>query len=147
MLEESLAEFAGAIVLVTHDRFMLDRVCTEILGLDGLGGVGLFGNHAQWQVAQARLARGKKDSPSREKSKRKVTGPGLTATENKEFRDMEATILEAEDLVAARTRATEDPAVGADHVEAQKRWAQLESAKKQVEALYARWAELEGKAL
>ncbi len=147
VLEDSLTEFAGAIVLVTHDRFMLDRVCTEIIGLDGLGRVGQYANHAQWQVAQARIERGKKDAPSRDKSKRKVTGRGLTASENKELRDMEATIQEAEDRVMERTRATEDPAVGADHIEAQKRWEELKSARKQVEALYARWEELEGKAV
>ena len=38
ILEESLLEFRGALVLVTHDRYMLDRVSTVVLGLDGLGG-------------------------------------------------------------------------------------------------------------
>lgn len=38
VLEESLDDFPGAIVLVTHDRYMLDRLCTELLALDGEGG-------------------------------------------------------------------------------------------------------------
>ena len=71
----------------------------------------------------------------------------VIASEKTELRDMEAAILEAEVCVAQRIIATEDPAVGGDHVEAQKRWEDLESAKKQVEALYARWEELEGKVL
>ncbi len=58
---------------------------------------------------------------------------------------MEATILEAEDRVEQCIKASEDPAVGGDHVEAQKRWEELEAARKQVEALYARWEELEGR--
>ena len=58
---------------------------------------------------------------------------------------MEAAIQEAEDRVKQRTEATEDPAVGGDHIEAQKRWEELESARKQVQKLYARWEELEGK--
>ena len=58
---------------------------------------------------------------------------------------MEAAIQEAEGRVEQRIKATEDPAVGADHIEAQKRWEELESARKQVETLYARWEELEGK--
>ena len=37
VLEESLLEFRGALVLVTHDRYLLDRVSTTVLGLDGLG--------------------------------------------------------------------------------------------------------------
>ncbi len=153
VLEDSLVDFAGAIVLVTHDRFMLDRVCTEILGLDSSGRVGRYANCAQWQSAQARIAREQKDVTSRKKPKKSkgklagqsksATDGGLTASEKKELRDMEMTILEAEDRVEACTKATQDPTVGSDHIEAQKRWEALASAKKQVEMLYARWAELE----
>jgi len=149
VLEGSLADFAGAIVLVTHDRFMLDRVCTEILGLDGSGRVGRYTDHAQWQAAQVRIAREKEDATGRSKPKKpkgKVASGGLTASEKTELRDMEATILEAEDRVEQCIKATEDPAVGGDHVEAQKRWEEMESAKKQVEVLYARWEELERRA-
>ncbi|MCH8854027.1 MAG: ATP-binding cassette domain-containing protein, partial [Planctomycetes bacterium] len=150
VLEESLTDFAGAIVLVTHDRFMLDRVCTEMLGLDGLGRVGQYADFAQWQTAQTRIARGKKDASGRGKSKKskgKTAAGGLSASQNTELRNMEATIQEAEDRVAQWVKATEDPAVGGDHIEAQKRWQELESAKKNVEALYARWQELEGKVI
>src|SRR5439155_15956069 len=52
VLEESLADFPGALVLVTHDRFLLDRVSTEILALDGIGGVRPFADLAQWQRAR-----------------------------------------------------------------------------------------------
>ncbi len=147
VLEDSLTDFAGAIVLVTHDRFMLDRVCTEILGLDGSGRVGRYADCAQWQAAQARIAGGKEVAPGRGKSKKSkgiVADSGLTASEKTELRDMEAAILEAEDRVEQRVKATEDPAVGGDHIEAQKRWEELESARRQVEALYARWEKLEG---
>ena len=150
VLEESLIDFAGAIVLVTHDRFMLERVCTEILGLDGLGRVGRYVDCAQWQAEQVRIARGKKDVSGRsksKKSKRRAAGGGLATREKTELRDMEATILEAEDRVEQRVRAAEDPAVGGDHVEAQKRWQELVSARKQVETLYARWQELEGRVI
>ncbi len=52
ILEESLLGYGGALVLVTHDRFMLDRVSTVVLGLDGLGGVERFGDYSQWEVWQ-----------------------------------------------------------------------------------------------
>jgi ABC transport system ATP-binding/permease protein len=42
ILEESLLEFQGALVLVTHDRYLLDRVATVVLGLDGKGGAERF---------------------------------------------------------------------------------------------------------
>ena len=52
VLEDSLAEFPGGVVLVTHDRFVLDRVATVILALDGEGGAGAFADYAQWEAAR-----------------------------------------------------------------------------------------------
>src|SRR6266498_2126629 len=48
VLEESLLEFAGALVLVTHDRYLLERVSTKILALDGAGRAEFFADYAQW---------------------------------------------------------------------------------------------------
>src|SRR5881296_18319 len=56
VLEESLAEFDGALVLVTHDRFMLERVSTVILALDGLGGATTFADYSQWEAARSTAA-------------------------------------------------------------------------------------------
>ena len=53
ILEESLLEFPGALVLVTHDRYLLDRVSTIVLGFDGLGGVESFADYSQWDAWQA----------------------------------------------------------------------------------------------
>lgn len=50
ILEESLLEFAGALVLVTHDRYMLDRVSSVVLGLDGEGSSGVFADYSQWEA-------------------------------------------------------------------------------------------------
>lgn len=149
VLEESLWEFPGAIVLVTHDRCMLDRICTEILGLDGDGQVGRYVDCAQWQEAQARRLQEKDRKPGKQRSKTssaKVGRTGLSSSEAKELEGMEAAIQEADDRVAQCTRAMEDPAVAGDHIEAQKRWDQLQVAKNNVAALYARWEALEAKA-
>src|SRR5207245_1874575 len=54
VLEESLAEFPGALVLVSHDRELTDRLCAEIVGLDGLGGAALYGSVDQWLTAYER---------------------------------------------------------------------------------------------
>lgn len=149
VLEESLTDFPGAIVLVTHDRFMLDRICTEVLGLSGQGHVGRYADCAQWQAAQARLGRVEAEPPAKPKPKKQRKTEdrgGLTASERAELRDMEEAIMQADELVEARRRATEDPAIAGDHVEAQKRWEALEAAQRHVASLYARWEELEGKA-
>ena len=56
ILEESLLEFRGSLVLVTHDRYMLDRVSTVVLGLDGNGGAESFADYAQWEAWQSERA-------------------------------------------------------------------------------------------
>src|SRR5262249_5410132 len=56
VLEDSLAEFPGALVLVSHDRELLDRLCTEVVGLDGRGGSAPYGSVAQWLAAYERSA-------------------------------------------------------------------------------------------
>jgi ATP-binding cassette subfamily F protein uup len=58
---------------------------------------------------------------------------------------MEAAILEAETALEARRRAAEDPAIASDPAALQARYADLEAARAEVDRLYARWAELEGK--
>src|SRR5262249_26837372 len=63
VLEDSLAEFPGGLVLVTHDRLMLDRVSTVIVALDGEGGAETFADYAQWEAARA--ARARPDRPPR----------------------------------------------------------------------------------
>lgn len=149
VLEDSLREFAGALVLVTHDRYMLDRVCTEILGLDGAGGVGRFGDCAQWQEAQSRRTLAREVVAAKPKSKKvepKVEQKGLNSKEKSELKGMEAAIHEADERVQQCTLTMEDPAVASNHVEAQKRWEALAAAKNHVAALYRRWEELEAKA-
>jgi sulfate-transporting ATPase len=61
VLEEAIQSFAGCLVVVTHDRYFLDRVATHILALDGEGGARWFeGNYQAWaeRVREERLARG-----------------------------------------------------------------------------------------
>src|SRR5215467_5732964 len=52
VLEDNLVEFPGALVLVTHDRYLLDRVSTAVLGLDGQGGAQIFADYWQWESAR-----------------------------------------------------------------------------------------------
>src|SRR5207253_2573520 len=98
VLEESLSDFPGALVLVTHDRFMLDTVSTELLALDGKGGAATFADYAQWEAQQGRSrepAAAKKSVPMPQKPA--PAGPRrLSTAELRELNGMEETILAAE---------------------------------------------------
>jgi ATP-binding cassette subfamily F protein uup len=143
VLEESLQDFPGALVLVTHDRLLLDRIATQILSLDGKGGAEFFAD-----LAQALEARSVVSSPSRATPSSESTRPRskrLGYLEQREFDTMEEKVLAAEDVLAeARTRA-EDPAIAADAVALQQRFEELTRAQAEVDRLYARWGELEEK--
>jgi ATP-binding cassette subfamily F protein uup len=152
VLEESLLEFPGAVVLVTHDRFLFDRVSTVVLALDGNGGVEVFADYQQWEDAQR--AQAQAQAPAAEKalaaaggqSKRAPSGiKRLSYTERREWEQMETMILAAEQDLAACHAAAHDPSIAANAVVLQQRHEALREAQERVDGLYARWAELEEK--
>ena len=154
ILEESLLEYRGALVLVTHDRFMLDRVSTVVLGLDGLGGAERFGDYLQWDVwqraQQAKAARSVTAEPPRSPSPADAAPPTtvkkkLSYLEAREFAAMETRIAEAEQELSVLRATLEDPAITSDASRLQVICAQMEETQKKVDELYARWAELEQK--
>jgi ATP-binding cassette subfamily F protein uup len=149
ILEESLLEFPGSLVLVTHDRFMLDRVSTIVLGLDGNGAAEAFADYSQWESWQALRERDVKTaanvptpppatSPASAKKK-------LSYLEAREYAGIEQRIGEADRLLQARRAELEDPAIATDAQRLLSAQAGFEEAQKSLDALYARWAELEEK--
>jgi ABC transport system ATP-binding/permease protein len=154
ILEESLLEYPGALVLVTHDRFMLDRVSTVVLGLDGLGSAERFADYSQWEAwqraQQSNLAAKTPDASRRPRALSAAAAPSvskkkLSYAEAREFSSIESRIGEAEQLLHARRAALEDSAVTSDRIRLQSACNELEEAQKSLDALYARWAELEQK--
>ncbi|MHC4909776.1 MAG: ABC-F family ATP-binding cassette domain-containing protein [Planctomycetota bacterium] len=145
VLEGALLEFPGAIVLVTHDRFMLERIATEFIGLDDAGGARSFMTYAQWRDAQKQAARQADDAPATKqpRSRSKPDRRKPTWKEQREFESMEATILDAESEVERLEACVGDAELMSDHVRAAETYAALSAAQARVKDLYARWAELE----
>jgi ABC transport system ATP-binding/permease protein len=145
VLEDSLAEFDGGLILVTHDRFMLERVSTLILALDGQGGTATFADYAQWEAARDAAdptpRKAAEHTPERERPRTRRLG----YHEQREWDGMEQAILDAEGALEAAQRAADDPAIASDSGALQQRYAALEAARADVDRLYARWAELEAK--
>ncbi len=154
ILEESLLEYPGALVLVTHDRYMLDRVSTVVLGLDGRGGAERFADYSQWEEWQ-RPARQKELPAARankvekssvvEAARPAAARKKLSYTETRELAGMEENIAAAEEDLERKRVAMEDPAIMSDGAALHAASLELEKAQQEVERLYTRWAELEQK--
>jgi ATP-binding cassette subfamily F protein uup len=148
ILEESLLEFRGALVLVTHDRYLLDTVSNVVVGLDGQGGAGQFADYSQWEtwVREGRESKSaKKEKPAAVEQQPSGTKKKLSYMEAREYATIEERIAEAEATLALRREAFHDPAIASDAERLITAQAELEAAQAAVETLIARWAELEEK--
>lgn len=169
VLEESLEDFPGAVVLVTHDRYMIDTISTRILALDGEGGAEYFADYSQWETV-----RNQKSSKSfkieREKTKAEKAAEAayrnaeaaaiansaadaaaksakkpLSNNEKKELLAIHDKIEAAEKVVEAIKEQMSSHAVAANHVKLQEMMADLHKAEAEVARLYARWEDLESR--
>ena len=160
ILEENLLDFPGALVLVTHDRYLLNRVSSTVLGLDGRGHTGRFADYAQWEDwldEQDDAGRQSKASAGRTDQARR-SGPAprpapwlagkkkLSYLEAREFAAIEQRVEESDARLAAARERVEDPAIATNAAALQEALKELDAAQHENDALYARWAELTEKA-
>ena len=142
MLENSLRDFPGALVLVTHDRYLLDRLCGTIVGLDGKGGHGFFGGLEQWEEWKARRTSAPKAKPAEAEEKTSA----LSHKEASELRNIDSAIHAAEKKVETALAALHDPAIATDAEELHRRQDKVDEARAKVNAVLKRWEELESRA-
>ncbi|MCL1981225.1 MAG: ABC-F family ATP-binding cassette domain-containing protein [Proteobacteria bacterium] len=147
VLEESLGEFPGALVLVTHDRFLLDRVCNLVLGFDGAGRAEYFADYDQWLAMleeRERQAAAGKEPQTREKPAAKLAKPGrLSYMDQREYDQMEEKILAAEARLGELEALMAAPEVMANPAQLQRYWQEQQEMQGKTERLYDRWSELE----
>ena len=145
VLESNLAEFPGAIILVTHDRFLLDRLSTVLLAMDGSGKVEYFADLAQWEQAsgtkkiappKANVPATVASSPARKK---------LSWKEAREWEQIEDAVVAAEDALRRARAQLEEPAIVSDPAKLTAAVEVMDAAQREVDRLYARWAELDAK--
>ena len=148
ILEDNLLEFPGALVLVTHDRYLLNRVATTVLGLDGNGHIAQFADFAQWEQWLAEPAPASDRTPIRRRPPTSSANPAgsakrkLSYIEAREFAAIEQRVEESDARLAAARDRIDDPAIASDAAALQQALAELAEAEHENEALYRRWAEL-----
>ncbi len=155
ILEENLLEFPGALVLVTHDRYLLNRVASTVVGLDGRGNTGRFADYAQWESwleEQEAAAQNRPTASPAPQPAAPAPTPGaagkkkLSYLEAREFAAIEQRVEAADARLAAARQRAESPEIATNAAELQSALAELEAAQQENDALYARWAELTEKA-
>jgi ATP-binding cassette subfamily F protein uup len=159
ILEENLLDFPGAMVLVTHDRYLLNRVASTVLGLDGNGHTGRFADYAQWESwleeqdaatqiksNDAALDRRQASESRSDASPGEVTKKKLSYLEAREFATIEQRVEESDARLAAARERVEDPAIATDAKALEEALSELDLAQHENDTLYTRWAELTAKA-
>lgn len=135
-LEEGLIDFPGAIVLITHDRCMLDRVCNCLLSLGDLNQTTLYPDYAQWQAAQ----KNPEISKSKEIKQPSTSKQKLSYLEQKEYQQIAQKIETLEEEIKQLNQLLE-----ADIKNLTEVCTLIGLKENQLEQLYLRWQTLEEK--
>ena len=159
ILEDNLLEFPGALMLVPHDRYLLNRVSSTVLGLDGRGHNGRFADYAQWEdwlAEQDELAQSKTERRADGSSSAQRTGAEpaqgagakkkLSYLEAREFAAIEQRVEASDARLSAAHERVEHPEIATNAAALQEALKELDAAQHENDALYARWAELTEKA-
>ncbi|HEX4150362.1 MAG TPA: ATP-binding cassette domain-containing protein, partial [Pirellulales bacterium] len=150
VLEEGLAQFPGAIVLITHDRYLLDRLSTVVLGLDGRGRAHLFSDYSQWLADEREQPEPESTGSEPPRAKAKKADPSaapkpgkLSYRDQKELDGIQDRIAAAEKLASELEQAVASVAAVGDYKLLTAKTNELHAASAAVAELYRRWEELE----
>ena len=150
MLEEALAAFPGTILVVSHDRYFLDRICDQIVAFEDDGikvSPGNFSYYLEKRQARENAARAQATAANRTAKKRasekKDKPRKLTMAEAKELETLEEKVMEADEAVTTLQEKLSSPEVQTDFERIPIVMAELEAAKKVADGLINRWEFLE----
>ncbi len=145
VIEASLLEFAGAVVLISHDRCLMDRICTQILGLGAENEQSFFADYNQWLLSCEQNTATKETKP-KPTPPPPPKPPKLVYREMRELEGMEEAIVAVEAEIATLQTALESPQMHTDAQKALETYRLLAQAEAKLEGLFSRWQFLEEKA-
>ena len=149
LLEDSLAEFPGAVILVSHDRALLDSVCTSLLVLDGRGAAHQLADLAQWQRTQRRLL-AEEEAARTVRQPRKPApanpvpaAPRLSWKQEQELKALEEKLEELEHSLECLTQELDLPELQQDPERLRAHCQTLQDEQDRYDETFLRWGELE----
>lgn len=142
-LEESLLDFPGAVILITHDRCMLDRICNLFLALGNPAATSLFADYAQWE-ASVKVTAPKSKEKKAEAALPTTKPKKLSYAEKQEYDQIEGKILKLEEEVRILNEQLREVAESPKRL--QELCTAISLAEAQIEQLYLRWQQLDQKA-
>lgn len=147
VIEESLNEFTGSVVIISHDRCLMDRVCTQILGLGQDNEQSIYADYSQWEAAcvlasRKEVVEKKQAVPNVVKAERPVK---LSYKEQKELDGMELNILGVEEEISSLQLQLSDPRIQSDSNKSLEIYHKLAEKQKKLEEMFQRWEVLSTK--
>ena len=154
VLEESLMDFPGAVILVTHDRMMLDTVSDQIMAFDGNGGVRFFADYEQFEsvlgefqeeppVESRPVPRATQNKPGKAGTSQRS---GLSTSEKRELDSLPDKVEKTEKEIERIQSEMHKPDVSSNYPKLQEMIKQHEAATQTLENHFKRWQELEARA-
>lgn len=146
ILEESLDDFPGSVVLISHDRALVDRVSDQLVFLEKGGGYSTFNDTSTWLKYRKQQARDQSQKSTPVEKKIAPKKKGLSYKEKQELLNMDKTISKLGKEVEALSKILEDPKMQDNAETLQKTCKELAQKEKEIEKAYERWQELEDQA-
>lgn len=152
VLEENLKSFPGAVLIISHDRYLLSKTCHHFLGFGKNQKVTEYADVSQWLRDHTQAEKPKspatksKDSTD---SAKKTAGTGrtqkLSYKEKREYENMEAEILNQEEKLELLNAETSNPEIQSNPARSQELYSEIQQTQDLIEKMYKRWSELEEK--
>lgn len=143
-LEETILDFPGAIVLITHDRCMLDRICNTLLSLGDPANTEFYADYRQWQASLKTIPVEREPKAKKSEPQPSVKAK-LSYLEKQEYEQIEGKIVKLEEKIQQLNQLLQSPEIALDSDRLSEVCVSISLAETQMEQLYLRWDELSAK--